>query len=237
MSVLHIVKVTGKSKAELVKALYAAINELDGARTTPSNHTVEIESEDDDDDMEVVESPYSGKPSFDRSTVVDNEVDSEGIPWDSRIHTSKKTQNKDGTWKLVKGVDKNIIPHVKAELRARVGTQASPKVIAESNFIQPTEPTPVVTQPVMQTPAQPVVTMPSAAAPIPQLQSGHTLQSFQASFALILSNLVTQGKLTPEYLNTLKNHFGVAEIWQASPEQQSACFTEFVNCGLIQRVG
>ena len=44
-------------------------------------------------------------------------VDSEGIPWDGRIHASTKTATKKGLWTLKRGVDENLVNQVKAELR------------------------------------------------------------------------------------------------------------------------
>jgi hypothetical protein len=55
-------------------------------------------------------------------------VDSEGTPWDARIHASTKTTMKsDGTWKLKKGVDKGYVEQVKAELRLLRGNTPVPK--------------------------------------------------------------------------------------------------------------
>ena len=45
-------------------------------------------------------------------------VDSEGLPWDKRIHASTKTRRQsDDTWKLMKGVSDHLVRSVKAELR------------------------------------------------------------------------------------------------------------------------
>lgn len=46
------------------------------------------------------------------------ELDSEGLPWDKRIHASTKTKIASGAWKLARGVEPNIVEVVKAELRA-----------------------------------------------------------------------------------------------------------------------
>lgn len=46
------------------------------------------------------------------------ELDSEGLPWDKRIHASTKTKIASGVWKLARGVEPNIVEAVKAELRA-----------------------------------------------------------------------------------------------------------------------
>lgn len=46
------------------------------------------------------------------------DVDSEGLPWDGRIHSSnKKKLAKDDTWQLRRGIDASVVEQVKAELR------------------------------------------------------------------------------------------------------------------------
>lgn len=45
-------------------------------------------------------------------------VDKEGLPWDSRIHSSSKALVADGTWRLRRGVDAVQVAEVKDELRA-----------------------------------------------------------------------------------------------------------------------
>lgn len=45
-------------------------------------------------------------------------LDKNGLPWDSRIHSAAKTFNADGTWKYLRGVDREVlVPQVEAELR------------------------------------------------------------------------------------------------------------------------
>lgn len=56
------------------------------------------------------------------------DVDSEGLPWDGRIHSSnKKKLAKDDTWQLRRGIDAAIVEQVKAELRQ---VMAIPKIDA-----------------------------------------------------------------------------------------------------------
>jgi hypothetical protein len=47
------------------------------------------------------------------------EVDRSGLPWDGRIHQKGKSQKKDGTWKLQKGLDPAFAQQVVQELSAR----------------------------------------------------------------------------------------------------------------------
>lgn len=64
-------------------------------------------------------------------------VDSEGLPWDGRIHSSSKEKLvKDSTWKLKRGVDKALVEQVKAELR---GVMAIPTAapVTETHGLHP----------------------------------------------------------------------------------------------------
>lgn len=57
--------------------------------------------------------------SADASAACDtSQLDSDGIKWDERIHSETKNQNKDGTWRLRRGVDKALVDQVIAEQRA-----------------------------------------------------------------------------------------------------------------------
>lgn len=59
------------------------------------------------------------------------ELDSEGLPWDSRIHASTKTKmQSDNTWKLKRGVDKAEVERVKAQLRQLQGNAPAPAAAA-----------------------------------------------------------------------------------------------------------
>lgn len=44
-------------------------------------------------------------------------LDKEGLPWDSRIHSSSKATIADGSWKLRRGVDPTEVEKVKAQLK------------------------------------------------------------------------------------------------------------------------
>lgn len=49
------------------------------------------------------------------------DLDTEGLPWDERIHSGTKAKNEDGKWKLRKGMGNSAqLPLVKAELKQRV---------------------------------------------------------------------------------------------------------------------
>lgn len=46
------------------------------------------------------------------------ELDSAGLPWDKRIHSSSRAKVADGTWRKLRGVDDALVASVEAELRA-----------------------------------------------------------------------------------------------------------------------
>lgn len=46
------------------------------------------------------------------------ELDSAGLPWDKRIHSSSRAKVADGTWRKLRGVDDALVATVEAELRA-----------------------------------------------------------------------------------------------------------------------
>lgn len=50
--------------------------------------------------------------------VASAEVDSQGIPWDERIHSSSKKRKGDGTWILKRGVDHTLAQTITAQLMA-----------------------------------------------------------------------------------------------------------------------
>lgn len=60
------------------------------------------------------------------------ELDSEGLPWDSRIHSSSRGKIANGTWKLVRGSDPARVEAVKSELRALMAVPVNSAVIPPS---------------------------------------------------------------------------------------------------------
>lgn len=214
------------------------------------------------EDEEEVESPYTahsseqvGAAPVDNptlSTVDGTELDAEGLPWDKRINTATKTKVKAGTWKNRRGLEDSYVQEVKAELRQALHLKANPTPIpaapidANTPIVQPEYETPAA--PTMVTPAQPVTPVvpvveapPAAVAPVappqPAPANGHTLQSFGSNLAMVLAGLINEGKLTQDYINQLKGYFQVTEIWDLNPQQTEEMFNNFVQHGIVQKVG
>lgn len=59
------------------------------------------------------------------------DLDSAGMPWDERIHTKQRTTIKDGTWKLTRGVDPELVKRVRAEYAASAAEPPAPASAAE----------------------------------------------------------------------------------------------------------
>lgn len=53
-------------------------------------------------------------------------LDKNGLPWDGRIHSSSKNKNADGSWRYLRGVDKDLVGIVEAELRQLTSNDAPP---------------------------------------------------------------------------------------------------------------
>lgn len=81
----------------------------------PEEPAATAEQDDSDDDTADPSAP----------TIVNGvEVDSAGLPWDRRIHSSAKSKIKDGTWKKLRGVDDALVAQVEAELRQSMSPTA-----------------------------------------------------------------------------------------------------------------
>lgn len=245
---MYYVKVEGKTLSDLKHGLERHLKELNGVGeftgsvvtnakpkklAVVEEHLTEVNVE----EMEEVESPFtkSAPTTIQNSGVITSgELDSEGIPWIEGIHSSSKAKVKNGTYKIARGVDDATANAAKAKYRASAPVQAAPVYQAPVQHVQHIN----LNTPPVVTYQAPVQQAPVVAPPIPQMQqSGHTLESFKGNFAMTLAQLITNGKLTQDWVNSLKAHFGVAEIWQANEAQVAQVFDQLVQHGIVQRVG
>lgn len=243
------VTIMGRDLKEFQENLRDYANVHAGIHKELVKQSVELSTTvDEDDEMEEVESPFTESTPVKESKpttvphVIDSgvtgtitfggELDSEGIPWDERIHASSKAKVGNGTWRLKRNVDENLVYQIKSYYR----NSTSVKETAPTTSVD--TPAPVETV-VENTPvvSSPVVAAPTPAAPLPQMGQGHTLDTFKANFPMILASLITQKKIDQEYVNQLKTFFNINEIWMANDEQKSMVFDQFVEYGFIQKVG
>lgn len=68
-------------------------------------------------------------PPFPKSPI---DLDTDGMPWDLRIHARTKTKMKDGSWKKLRGVGPEIVKKVEAELKAVQSIPAPPPLPVEA---------------------------------------------------------------------------------------------------------
>ena len=158
--------------------------------------------------------------------------DSRGFTWDERIHSGSQAFNADGTWRARRGVKPEMVSMIEAQLRgsATLGQPGVPHAGNVINLPPVTPPPPQVTVPVempYSQPAQPVAQVQSMAPvqpsydniQIPQVvKPAHNLATFKANLIPLLAHLTQEGKITTEYLETLKNYFGVTQIWDVAKD-------------------
>lgn len=76
------------------------------------------------------------------------------------------------------------------------------------------------------------VTVPQSTKP------AHSLESFTSNFAVVLANLLREKKIDEDYVNSLKVHFQVTELWEVlgDPVKLSEFFNSLCDFGLITKV-
>lgn len=112
------------------------------------------------------------------------EVDSQGIPWDERIHSSSKKKKGDGTWILKRGVDHTLAQTITAQLVAA----KLPVVDQPSAAIQTTG--------VASVAGNPLVSLPPALLSMPPPAVNMPLASLPGQQANVPANLPTSAPVT-----------------------------------------
>lgn len=132
------------------------------------------------------------------------DVDTDGLPWDARIHASTKTKNADGRWKAKKGVAAELKTSVTAELRAVLGAPTAPPP-------PPPAPTPQA-QALAAALADPA-TLGGAAPPPPPPPAApvNNMQLFADAMQKVTSAQAAQ-KLTQEDLTNVVTGLGLAQV-------------------------
>lgn len=135
------------------------------------------------------------------------DLDTDGLPWDARIHAGTKSKNQDGRWKMKRGVEDHVVAQVQGELRALMGVptpgnvpQAGAPAMPPAAPIPPAPPAP----PAPNTAAGAPATIPPAMA---GAQDGAQLPAidFPTLAAKVSAWTVptdgTPARLTPEQLS------------------------------------
>lgn len=127
------------------------------------------------------------------ASAVTSTVDSQGLPWDARIHASSKAQNADGTWRLKRGLQKDYLDKVTAELRQ---VMAIPAPSPGPQLVPPPPPAP-------QAAAVP--------PPPPPADQETTREQYIALFNRV-SAAMSNGKLSQTQLDTCLQGIGVPSL-------------------------
>lgn len=129
------------------------------------------------------------------------DVDSTGLRWDARIHSTPAKKNADGSWRGKRGQDANLVAQIRAEQQG--GATAGPGVATAAT------PTPTPT-------GAPSLQAPGALAPLAPLtqpQAPVVHSSFQKLAALIGENLHSAqnpaGRLTDDWVKGTFSSWGV----------------------------
>lgn len=138
--------------------------------------------------------PAPSAPAVHTSPVGGVETDTDGLPWDARIHAGTKNKNADGRWKAKKGInDPAFVERVKTELRQVMGN--APTVVSA-----PAGAGAVAT---VITPPAVTVNAPAPAAP--------NVDTFVALVGRASAAMMA-GKVTQDELNAIAAKWGVVSL-------------------------
>ena len=115
------------------------------------------------------------------------ELDTQGMPWDVRIHARTKTKMKDGSWKKLRGVGPDVVKRVEGELKAVQNIPAPPPSVAV--------PVPPVT----------------ATAVIPAAPAVAAVPGFTDLMALVTKS-ITEGTLKRDQVVEVLKPFGIPSL-------------------------
>ena len=144
--------VVGETVITASNVLPLAVNNVDEEDDAPTPLPLAVNNVDDEDDAPTP--PIVGAPQS--LAAVGVELDSEGYPWDHRIHASTKTKIADGSWKVKRGIDTTLIDQVRAEFdRAASVPAGMVPPIPQAAAVEPvpSQPAPTPTPPVVIAPA------------------------------------------------------------------------------------
>lgn len=215
---MYKLEISGNSVEELRLAVEKAYEELNADVEYEEEEEVKVPAKKvalNPVTREVQEVPVNEEEGDDADN---DELDTDGVPWDARIHSSNLKKSKDGRWMKRRGVDASLYKEVTKELQDSMGRL--------NDTVE--EPTPVVETPV--TPA-PVPAMPTPnAAP-----TGHTMETFKTSLPMILSTLITEKKIDQNYVNQLKTYFNGQELWNLDDANTQSLLDTFAESGLVEK--
>lgn len=245
--------IAGDSIADLRKNMQIYLSAL-SAETASASPASQATVDDDDDNeaavdqvlenaQQVAAGPTRTQTVIEAAELLEFGVDSKGLPWDARIHSVSQGKNKDGSWRLRRGVEDSLVTKIEQELIGKVketqGQIMVPAIPHVAAAEAPHTPPTLAVVPALP-PSAPVTPAPTMAAPPatpPPVTFAHSVDTFRAQLIPTLAELVKQGKLNNEYIQSLKAHYKVDEIWKLNAEQIGEMFNMFCTHGLLTKVG
>lgn len=192
----------------------------------PTSVTASIAPEPEKNDIPLIPAPPAEVPAATTSTNTTMgavtpagvELDSEGIPWDGRIHSSsKKKLVENGRWKLIRGIDKDYVDEIKAELIS--GLAAPVPAPVESSQTQGLHPDPnplsvaAVNHAIANAPKPPVSEQMGKPAPAATTGTPAVVDAGPqiSNFAQLMAAITSAG-LKPEQINPVIQSLGIAAM-------------------------
>jgi len=140
-------------------------------------------------------------------------LDSQGLPWDSRIHASTKTFIADGSWKLRRGVDPSEVEKVKAQLKELMAVPQA--LVTDLHIGVSTVPVPPAPIPGLAEIVPPISD--PVGVPVPPAPKSHYLIDQVPTVTLTdligrMSAAIAAGKLTQASIAEICTKHGVSEF-------------------------
>lgn len=192
----------------------------------PISGTASIAPEPEKNDIPLVPAPPVEVPAVTTSTSTTTatatpagvELDSEGIPWDGRIHSSsKKKLVENGRWKLIRGVDKDLVEEIKAQLLEGLAAPVpAPVESAQTQGLHP-DPNPLsvaaVNHAIANAPKPPVSEQMGKPAPAATTGTPAVADAGPqiSNFAQLMAAITSKG-LKPEQINPVIQSLGIAAM-------------------------
>ena len=138
-------------------------------------------------------------------------LDSQGIPWDGRIHATTKTFAPNGHWKNRRGVDGAEVVRVTAELKAAMGIVPMAPVAPPALPGAVAPPPPPAAPPAAVAPPPPPAAVAPPSPPAAPPAAAPPADPFAALMHKAMMAIQT-GKLTRDQLNAAINRHGIASL-------------------------
>lgn len=138
-------------------------------------------------------------------------ADANGLPWDVRIHSGTRAVNADGSWRLRRGVDPELVETVEAELRALMASPVAQTPEQAFGAVVTCEPSPVAPPPPPAPVADPEPAAP-AVPPAPPTPAAEPQAVTLPDLMTLAARAMTGGKITPAQLSEITQRHGVANV-------------------------